>query len=333
MTVLPGTGELQQLLTPQASYRVLRQGFVSALAAQAPPRRVRQSLPSCPGGVAVLRPGLLTDILPYAVKANAKFPDASTAISGIAGLHDLTNGKLLALLDSASVTAWRTGLSAASATDLLSSARTHTVGIIGAGAPAGMTLWGLTQPRTVMRVAIHNADGGRAHRMAKLWQQAGPECQVAGSAREVTHDCDNNVTATWPRCPLLRLPDLWPGPHIALLGADEPGKAELDAQLLQHTRVTVDDLDLVMTSGALGTANSQRRDAVALLGQIIKGTVPARTDAEQVTVYTPSDCPGGIPHSPGPHIGQRSNTGLASPSGPPRIRKSRAAYECDRNLP
>ncbi|MFJ4917580.1 hypothetical protein [Streptomyces sp. NPDC088726] len=128
------------------------------------------------------------------------------------------------------------------------------------------------------RVIIHDVDGGRAHRMAEFWQQAGLECQVVGSAREVARDCDNIVTATWSRRPLLHLPDLRPGSHITSLGADEPGKAELDAQLLQHALVIVDDLDLAMTSGALGTAGLQRRDAAALLGQIIEGTAAARTE-------------------------------------------------------
>ncbi len=291
MTVLLGTAELQQLLTPQTAFRALRQGFVSALAGHASPQRVLQSLPSSPGSVAVLLPGLLPDIPAYTVKVNAKFPDASPAISGIVCLHDLTNGKLLALLDSAFVTAWRTGLSAALATDLLSPAGTHTVGIIGAGAQADLTLRGLMQLRAVNQVVIHDVDAGRAHRMAELWQQPGLECQVVGSAREVARDCDSIVTATWSRRPLLHLPDLQPGSHITSLGADEPGKTELDAQLLQHARVIVDDLDLAMTSGALGTAGLHRGDAAALLGQIIEGTVPARADAEQVTVYTPVGLP------------------------------------------
>ncbi|GGZ05779.1 ornithine cyclodeaminase family protein [Streptomyces nitrosporeus] len=291
MTVLLGITELRQLLTPQAALRALRQGFVSALGTQVSPQRVRQSLPSSPGSIAVLLPGLLTDIPAYTVKVNAKFPDTSPAISGVICLHDVTNGKLLALLDSTFVTAWRTGLSAALATDLLSSDGTRTVGIIGAGAQADMTLRGLTQLRTVKRVVVHDVDGGRAHRMAGLWQQAGLECRLVDSAREVARDCDSIVTATWSRRPLLHLPDLRPGSHITSLGADEPGKAELDAQLLQHARVIVDDLDLAMTSGALGTAGLRREDAAATLGQIIEGTAPARTSAEQVTVYTPVGLP------------------------------------------
>ncbi|MFJ4980773.1 ornithine cyclodeaminase family protein [Streptomyces coeruleorubidus] len=291
MTVLLGATELQRVVTPQAMVRALRQGFVAALASRTAPQRVRQSLPASSGGIAVLLPGLLPGIPAYTVKVNAKFPDSDPAISGIVCLHDLETGELLALLDSAFVTAWRTGLSAALATDLLSPAGARAVGIIGAGAQADMTLRGLTRLRTVERVVIHDADDGRAHRMAGVWRRAGLACQVVGSAREVARSCDSVVTATWSRRPLLHLPDVRPGSHITSLGADEPGKAELDTGLLRHARVVVDDLDLAMTSGALGSAGLRREDAAAVLGRIIDGTVPARTDAGQVTVYTPVGLP------------------------------------------
>ncbi|OUD01611.1 ornithine cyclodeaminase family protein [Streptomyces swartbergensis] len=291
MTVLLGAPELQRVVTPQAMVRALREGFVAALATQTSPQRVRQSLPASSGSIAVLLPGLLPGIPAYTVKVNAKFPDADPAISGIVCLHDLETGELLALLDSAFVTAWRTGLSAALATDLLSPAGARAVGIIGAGAQADMTLRGLTRLRTVERAVIHDADDGRAHRMAEVWQRAGLACQVVGSAREVARTCDSVVTATWSRRPLLHLPDVRPGSHITSLGADEPGKVELDAGLLRHARVVVDDLDLAMTSGALGSAGLRREDAAAVLGRIIDGTVPARTDVEQVTVYTPVGLP------------------------------------------
>ncbi|MER7405844.1 ornithine cyclodeaminase family protein [Streptomyces sp. NPDC000070] len=291
MTVLLGASELQRVVTAREMVRALRQGFVAALATRTSPQRVRQSLPVSSGSIAVLLPGLLPGIPAYTVKVNAKFPGAEPAISGIVCLHDLQTGELLALLDSAFVTAWRTGLSAALATDLLSPAGARAVGIIGAGAQADMTLRGLSRLRTVDRVVIHDADGGRAHRMAGVWQRAGLACQVVGSAREVARACDSVVTATWSRRPLLHLPDVRPGSHITSLGADEPGKVELDAGLLRHARVIVDDLDLAMTSGALGSAGLRREDAAAVLGRIIDGTVPARTDTEQVTVYTPVGLP------------------------------------------
>ncbi|UOB15074.1 ornithine cyclodeaminase family protein [Streptomyces sp. HP-A2021] len=291
MTVLLDATELQRVVRPQDMLRALRQGFVAALGVQTAPQRVRQSLPTSAGSIAVLLPGLLPDIPAYTVKVNAKFPGSDPAISGVVCLHDLETGELLALLDSAFVTAWRTGLSAALATDLLSPAGARTVGIVGAGAQADMALRGLTRLRTVERLVIHDVDGERAHRMAEVWQRAGLACEVVGSAREVARTCDCIFTATWSRRPLLHRPDVRPGAHITSLGADEPGKAELDAGLLRHARVIVDDLDLAMTAGALGSAGLRREDAAAVLGRVVDGTVPARTDAGQVTVYTPVGLP------------------------------------------
>ncbi|MDQ1021922.1 ornithine cyclodeaminase family protein [Streptomyces afghaniensis] len=291
MTVLLGATELQRVVRPEDMLPALCQGFVAALGTRTPPQRVRQSLPTSAGSIAVLLPGLLPGIPAYTVKVNAKFPGSDPAISGVVCLHDLGTGELLALLDSAFVTAWRTGLSAALATDLLSPAGARAVGIIGAGAQADMTLRGLTRLREVERLVIHDAGSGRAHRMAEVWRRAGLACEVVGSAREVARTCDSVVTATWSRRPLLRLSDVRPGAHITSLGADEPGKAELDAGLLRHARVIVDDLDLALTSGALGSAGLDREDAAAVLGRVIDGTVPARTDAGQVTVYTPVGLP------------------------------------------
>lgn len=291
MTVLLGATELQRVVTPQDMLRALRQGFVAALGSRTAPQRVRQSLPTSAGSIAVLLPGLLPDIPAYTVKVNAKFPGSDPAISGVVCLHDLETGELLALLDSAFVTAWRTGLAAALATDLLSPAGARTVGIVGAGAQADMTLRALTRLRTVERLVIHDVDDGRARRMAAVWQRAGLACEVVGSAREVARTCDSVVTATWSRRPLLHRPDVRPGAHITSLGADEPGKVELDAGLLRHARVIVDDLDLAMTAGALGSAGLRREDATAVLGRVVDGTVPARTEAGQVTVYTPVGLP------------------------------------------
>lgn len=73
------------------------------------------------------------------MKVNAKFP----ALRGVICLHSGQDGELLALLDSATVTAWRTGLAAAIGTDALASRDDAVVGVIGAGAQADLVVTGL----------------------------------------------------------------------------------------------------------------------------------------------------------------------------------------------
>ncbi len=100
-----------------------------------------------------LLPGLLPDVPAYTVKVNAKFPGATPALRGIVCLHSLADGELLALLDSASVTAWRTGLAAALATHVLAPEQARTVAVIGAGAQSRATLRALRTLRPVDEVA------------------------------------------------------------------------------------------------------------------------------------------------------------------------------------
>jgi alanine dehydrogenase len=64
-------------------------------------------------------------------------------VRGVVALHSLHDGELLALFDSASLTAWRTGLTAALATDALAVPDATSVAFVGAGAQATVVLLGL----------------------------------------------------------------------------------------------------------------------------------------------------------------------------------------------
>ena len=127
------------------------------------PLRVRTDLPG-PGTATCLMPGVLAGVPAYTVKVNAKFPGASPALRGVVCLHDLDTGELLALLDSASVTAWRTGLAAALATHILAPRSATMLGFIGAGAQARTTLVGLRHLRQWDRIVASDLDPARAAR-------------------------------------------------------------------------------------------------------------------------------------------------------------------------
>src|SRR5262249_32314200 len=52
------------------------------------------------------------------------------------------------------------------------------------------------------------------------------------------------VTATWATEPFLHTDMIRPGTHITTLGADQPSKAELSADLLRSSLFVCDDRDL-----------------------------------------------------------------------------------------
>ena len=282
MTRLLTRSDLGALLEPVACLAALRAGFLAVGAAVTiPGQRVRTDLPF-PGTATALMPGLLPGIEAYTVKVNAKFPDARPALRGVLCLHSGVDGELLALLDSATVTAWRTGLAAALGTDALAgSAEGAVVGVVGAGAQAELMVRGLGALRSYGELVVHDADLDRATEFAV--RHGG---RVLGSPREIASAADVVLLATWSRTPLLSFADTREGQHLTSLGADEPGKRELGADLLDAALVVVDDRQLVESVGALTPA-----DIDTTLGDVLRGDHPGRTDAGARSVYAPVGLP------------------------------------------
>ncbi|NYI08266.1 ornithine cyclodeaminase family protein [Allostreptomyces psammosilenae] len=280
MTLILSRSAVEAHLDVPAVLDALRAGFAAPPAGGVPAHRLRTDLPG-PGTATCLMPGLLPDVPAYTVKVNAKFPAATPALRGVVCLHDLATGELLALLDSATVTAWRTGLAAALGTHLLADPAAGTVAVVGAGTQAAMTLRGLRALRRVDRVLAHDVDPARAAAFGTPL----PDAAAAPRAADVV------VLATWSRQPLLDAPDLRPGLHLTSLGADEPGKVELSAELLRAARVVVDDVELAARSGGpLGNVGLGAEAAAGTLSQVVRGSVPGRV-GDGPTVYAPVGLP------------------------------------------
>lgn len=98
-------------------------------------------------------------------------------------LHHLATGELLALVNSATVTAWRTGLSAALGTHALARPDATAVAVIGAGARAELVLRGLAALRPLGHLLVNDLDPGRAASFARRHGTTGP-----GISSEVIRD-------------------------------------------------------------------------------------------------------------------------------------------------
>ncbi|MFI0512262.1 ornithine cyclodeaminase family protein [Streptomyces sp. WSLK1-5] len=277
MTLLLTRSDLETVLEPAACLDVLRDGFRTADGVPIAGQRVRTDLPF-PGTATALIPGLLPGVPAYTVKVNAKFPAARPALRGVICLHSGTDGELLALLDSVTVTAWRTGLAAALGTHLLAG-RADVVGVIGAGAQAELMVRGLAELRPRSALVVQDTSADRAAEFAA--RHGG---RALSSAAEVAGAADIVLAATWSREPLLHLDDTRPGQHFTSLGVDEPGKAELAADLLDAALLVVDDRELVSRVGVL-------RPADATLGEIARSAHPGRTHDTDRTVYAPVGLP------------------------------------------
>jgi ornithine cyclodeaminase/alanine dehydrogenase-like protein (mu-crystallin family) len=285
-TLLLTRSEVQQLLDSARLVEALRAGFVDySTRSEGRARRVRSGLPG-PGTATVLFPGTAPGVPAYTVKVHAKFPAETPAIRGVLCLHDVNSGDLLAVMDSTYLTAVRTGLAGALAAHVLARQDADVVGVIGAGMQGTHQLRSLAALRPLRRVLVYDILTSRAESFAQsVMDELGLPAIVATSVAMAVEDADISLVATWSRTPFI-LPGMLPaGAHVTTLGVDEPGKAEVDPEVIRTSLFVCDDRALAIELGALhGAAVEAGRDAVEL-GNVLSGAHPGRTSNREITIY------------------------------------------------
>jgi alanine dehydrogenase len=201
-------------------------------------------------------------------------------VTGLVLLSDAANGMLKAVLDAGAVTALRTGAAAVLAAETLGRSDARTAAVIGAGVN------GEAAARTFVargkRVLVWDVDSARA---ASVAESVGAE---APSSREEALASDLVVTVTPGREVVLREGSLQPGQHASLMGADGPGKAEIDVAELRRARVFCDDWEQASHNGDLVHAVEAvvlGRDDVHQLGDVLIGKAKGRQTDQDITVF------------------------------------------------
>jgi ornithine cyclodeaminase/alanine dehydrogenase-like protein (mu-crystallin family) len=198
-------------------------------------------------------------------------------VTGLVLLSDASNGLLVAALDAGAVTALRTGAAAVLAAETLG--RDGDAAVVGAGVN------GRAVARTFAargrRVLIHDLDGTRARAVAEELGAAVVERATALAASVV-------VTVTPSREPVFVSGSLRAGQHVSLMGADGPGKAEIDVEELARVRVFCDDWEQASHNGDIAHAAEAGRivrDDVTQLGDVLAGKAEGRRGDDEITVF------------------------------------------------
>ncbi len=195
-------------------------------------------------------------------------------------LSDAETGEELAVIECSSVTSLRTGAAAAVSAQALARDDASSVGIIGCGvngAWAARCLAAAGYGPGVCTDVRPEAAGALADELG--WEVGDRE---EGAAQDVV------VTVTPGDEPVIRAGDLRAGQHIAVLGADAHGKQEVELEALGRCRLFCDEWEQASAGGELSTgaaAGVVRRDQVTPLGDVLTGTAPGRTSAEEITLF------------------------------------------------
>ena len=211
-------------------------------------------------------------------------------IQGLIVLCDASNGCPLAVLESGAVTMLRTGAATAVAAKYLARPGSSVATICGAGTQGAIQLRALTRVLTLNRVHIWNRDFTRAKSFAaamsaelSLDVRAAEDLGAAARVSDVIATC--TPSDRW----FLGREHVAPGTFIAAVGADSPGKQEIEPELMAMSAVVPDLLDQSSVVGelhhALAAGLMTSGQIRSELGPVIIGAVQGRRDDKEIVIF------------------------------------------------
>ena len=255
-------------------------------------------VPAARGGFHIKAAGLLGPRSYFAAKTNANFPEnprrfGLPTIRGTVVLADAETGEPLAMMDSASVTALRTGAATAVAAKHLARADSRAATVVGCGAQGEIQLAAIAAVLPLERAWVLDTDQARAEGLAaRARADLGLRVSVATDLRAALRGSDVCVTCTPSRRPLVFRGDVTAGTFVAAVGADSQGKQELEPALLASSTLVVDVLAQCAEIGelqhALAAGLMTRTDVHAELTDVVTGRRPGRTRDDEITIFDSS---------------------------------------------
>jgi alanine dehydrogenase len=199
--------------------------------------------------------------------------------------NDPLTGYPLAIMDATDITAYRTGAAADIAAKFLARKDSHTLGLIGAGRQAQTHLLAHVALFDIRSIKIYDRLESVTEKFIRLF----PDYPVKTASLEEAALCDIICAVTPARGPVVMKDMVKPGTHINAVGADAPGKEEIDPDILKEARVVVDDIEQAMHSGEINVPVSRgifsQKDIYATLPEVVSGQKPGRTDDKQITIF------------------------------------------------
>ncbi|MCU0631291.1 MAG: ornithine cyclodeaminase family protein [Methanoregulaceae archaeon] len=197
---------------------------------------------------------------------------------------DVGTGLPLAILNATGLTDLRTGAAGAIATRYLTGKKSVTVGLVGTGRQAAAQLEAISRETDVTGVRVWSRKEESAYKFAEKFSRF--NCR-AGTLPFVC-DCDVLVTTTPSRSPIVMNDWVHEGTHINAIGADAPGKEELDPSILERAMVIVDDPVQAVHSGEINVpirdGKFSPEEISGTLGEVVLGR-KKRTSSGQITIF------------------------------------------------
>ncbi|WP_089153756.1 ornithine cyclodeaminase family protein [Micromonospora sp. NBS 11-29] len=203
-------------------------------------------------------------------------------------LHDATTGAVRAIAVGGELGSRRTGGLGGVAVDALARPDAATLGVIGSGRQAWTQVWAAAAVRPLREVTVHSRSVARREAFAaRVRAELGVPARAVGSAAEAVRDRDLVVIATTSTAPVLAAADLAPSTHVNAVGFKQVDRHEFGTDLLDAADLLVTDSPGQAAAYAPPMLAAVEPYAGRLrdLGAVLAGAVPARTGADQISVF------------------------------------------------
>jgi alanine dehydrogenase len=200
--------------------------------------------------------------------------------------NDPETGFPLAVMDATHITNMRTGAAGGIASKYLARKDSRVLGFVGCGMQAYTQLSAHSEFFNIEKVKAFDIIASRAKKFADYCIKKGVDAEV--TSIEGACDCDILITTTPSRKPIVKGEWVNAGTHINAIGADAPGKQELESRLIKNARVFVDDREQAFHSGEvnvpLSTGIIAPEEIAGTIGEVITGKVKGRI-GDEITIF------------------------------------------------
>jgi alanine dehydrogenase len=204
-------------------------------------------------------------------------------------LLDPKTGRPISIMDGTWITSMRTGAAGGVAAKYLAKKNSKVVGLIGAGAQARTQLLALNEIFKIEKIKIWSRSSDTSKKFVEEMKFLKLNMKICNNIADAAKNCDILVTTTPAIGPVVKDEWIENGIHINAIGADAPGKEELEPKILKRAKVVVDDREQAMHSGEINVPISKKifkpRQICSEIGDVVAGKKKCRTSDKDITIF------------------------------------------------
>lgn len=283
--------QINDLISMEEAIRAMKTAFAQLSSGEAVvPPRLSLDIPD-KNATSLVMPAYATGSPYYTVKivsVNYSNPDKGLPlIHGIVQVFDAENGKHIANLDGASITAIRTGAASGLATDLLAKENANVCAVFGTGVQAAAHIEAVLEVRPIEKIIVFSRSKLSAEKFCStLANQV--QCEIG--EKESLLEADIVCTTTSASYPLFEADKIKPGCHLNVVGSHQPSFREVPTGLVARSKIIVDkreaceqeagDLIIPVQEGSWSFEQVHGE-----LGQVVSRDIIARESEKEITLF------------------------------------------------